>query len=43
MENPPKSFHVTLEIYTEEKLVGGFNPVEKYARQNGFIFLQFAG
>ena len=24
-------------------IVGGFNPFEKYARQNGFIFPQFSG
>ena len=24
-------------------LVGGFNPFEKYARQNGFIFPNFRG
>ena len=24
-------------------LVGGFNPFEKYARQNGFIFPKFRG
>ena len=27
----------------ETKLVGGFNPSEKYARQNGFIFPKFRG
>ena len=24
-------------------LIGGFNPFEKYARQNGFIFPNFRG
>ena len=27
----------------ETKLVGGFNPSEKYERQNGFIFPKFRG
>ncbi len=29
--------------YENGLLVGGFNPFEKYARQNGFIFPNFRG
>ena len=28
---------------SQSHLVGGFNPFEKYARQNGFIFPKFRG
>ena len=30
-------------ILHTQQLVGGFNPSEKYARQNGFIFPTFRG
>ena len=30
-------------IIDKDKLVGGFNPLEKYARQNGFIFPKVRG
>ena len=33
------SFHFSRE--DKDKLVGGFNPTEKYARQIGFIFPNF--
>ena len=32
-----------LKVRTTKKLVGGCNPSEKYARQNGFIFPNFRG
>ena len=31
------------ELYEVMYLVGGFNPFEKYARQNGFHFPKFRG
>ena len=30
-------------LVSHVSLVGGFNPFEKYARQNGFIFRKFRG
>ena len=34
---------VLLLVVAAVVLVGGFNPFEKYARQNGFIFPNFRG
>ena len=37
-------FHKQLpDDFPEIYLVGGFNPLEKYDRQNGFIFPNFRG
>ena len=36
-----KTLKVKLLVRLKSKLVGGFNPFEKYARQNGFIFPNF--
>ena len=35
--------YIILYIYIHINLVGGYNPSEKYARQNGFIFPNFRG
>ena len=42
LESPKQSLESPMllppKITIKKTLVGGFNPIEKYARQNGFIF-----